>query len=165
MIQLPVLHRVLSITAIATAFLAILVAVSNYGWKEVYQRRFLRKLQDLDIPFSRPHQLTYLSPLNSTDSTYADIAYTSSRDVTEIADTTAVILNWSRLENVLLISTLLCSPYLHDIISQVIVWNNNPSPLKAEVRVACKRLWLLMKLPYRPDVRRHQLQPCKTQDT
>ena len=43
------------------------------------------------------------------------------------ADTTAVILNWSRLENVVLIAAALCRGWLDDVISQVFVWNNNPN--------------------------------------
>ena len=41
-------------------------------------------------------------------------------------DTTAIILNWSRFENVKLIASLLCGPWLNDIIFQVVIWNNNP---------------------------------------
>ncbi|KAI0783308.1 hypothetical protein C8Q75DRAFT_795483 [Abortiporus biennis] len=47
-------------------------------------------------------------------------------------DTTAVILNWSRFPNILLISSLLCSPVLNDIISEVFIWNNNPKPISYE---------------------------------
>ncbi|KAH8120060.1 hypothetical protein DFH11DRAFT_1558066 [Phellopilus nigrolimitatus] len=42
-------------------------------------------------------------------------------------DTTAVVLNWSRLENVVLISALLCGPWLSSTIAQVLIWNNNPN--------------------------------------
>lgn len=134
--QFTVPYRVLSITAIATAFLAVLVAFSDHDRKGVYQRRLLRKLQNLDIPFSRPHQLTYLSAdSTASESAYTNVTFRSLRNATEIADTTAVILNWSRLDNVLLISSLLCSLYLHGTISRVIVWNNNPNPLTVEVRV------------------------------
>ena len=41
-------------------------------------------------------------------------------------DTTAIILNWSRLDNVKLIASLLCGPWLSDIILQVVIWSNNP---------------------------------------
>lgn len=129
--QFTVSCRLLSITAIATAFLAIPIAFLDHGRKGVYQRRLLRQLQDLDIPFSRPHQLTYLSAPAYTNVTSS---FRSSRNATEIADTTAVILNWSRLDNVLLISSLLCSPYLHGTISRVIIWNNSPNLLTVEVR-------------------------------
>ncbi|KAL4246325.1 hypothetical protein ABKN59_008959 [Abortiporus biennis] len=47
-------------------------------------------------------------------------------------DTTAVILNWSRFPNILLISSLLCSSVLDDVISEVFIWNNNPKPISYE---------------------------------
>ena len=48
-------------------------------------------------------------------------------------DTTAVVLNWARFPNVLLITSMLCSPELEDIIAQVLIWNNYPRPLSYEV--------------------------------
>ncbi|KAI5121296.1 hypothetical protein M0805_003765 [Coniferiporia weirii] len=42
-------------------------------------------------------------------------------------DTTAVVLNWSRLNNVILIAELLCGPWLENTIAQVFIWNNNPN--------------------------------------
>ncbi|KAI0361054.1 hypothetical protein OH77DRAFT_1492195 [Trametes cingulata] len=47
------------------------------------------------------------------------------QNVTGQADTTAVILNWSRFPNVLLIASLLCGPWLDDTIAQVYIWNNH----------------------------------------
>lgn len=41
-------------------------------------------------------------------------------------DVTAVILNWSRLPNVVQIVSLLCGPWLEDVIAEIVVWNNNP---------------------------------------
>ena len=50
-------------------------------------------------------------------------------------DTTAIILNWSRLENVKQIVKHLCDPSLQTIIARVIVWNNNPNvPVGHSVR-------------------------------
>lgn len=51
-------------------------------------------------------------------------------------DTTAVVLNWSRLPNVLRISSLLCSPALEGVISEVFIWNNNPNPITFRVRTS-----------------------------
>ncbi|EIW63994.1 uncharacterized protein TRAVEDRAFT_157845 [Trametes versicolor FP-101664 SS1] len=48
------------------------------------------------------------------------------------ADTTAVILNWSRFPNVLLITSLLCGPWLDNTIAQVYIWNNHHKPLSYE---------------------------------
>lgn len=39
----------------------------------------------------------------------------------------AIILNWSRFQNVRDIVTLLCS--VDDVISEIVVWNNNHQPL------------------------------------
>ncbi|KAG1749727.1 uncharacterized protein EDB91DRAFT_1109351 [Suillus paluster] len=41
-------------------------------------------------------------------------------------DVTAVVLNWSRLPNVVRIVSLLCGPRLGDVIAEIVVWNNNP---------------------------------------
>ena len=49
-------------------------------------------------------------------------------------DTTAVVLNWSRLPNVIRIASLLCENTLDDVIASVVVWNNNPKALTYEVR-------------------------------
>lgn len=49
-------------------------------------------------------------------------------------DTTAVVLNWSRFHNILQISSVLCSPSLDGVISEVFIWNNNPKPLSYDVR-------------------------------
>ncbi|KZS93301.1 hypothetical protein SISNIDRAFT_485569 [Sistotremastrum niveocremeum HHB9708] len=44
-----------------------------------------------------------------------------------LPDTTAVILNWSRLPNVILIVSLLCSNSLSGIIAAIHIWNNQPN--------------------------------------
>lgn len=50
----------------------------------------------------------------------------------ESPDTTAVILNWSRLPNVVQLVKIMCSS-LQDTFAQIFVWNNNPQPLNFEV--------------------------------
>ena len=40
-------------------------------------------------------------------------------------DTTAVILNWSRLANVVKIASVLCQPQLRGTIAQIFIWNNS----------------------------------------
>jgi hypothetical protein len=47
-------------------------------------------------------------------------------------DITAVILNWSRLPNVIQLVGNMCNS-LQDTLAQVFVWNNNPLPLTHEV--------------------------------
>ncbi|KAF8899086.1 hypothetical protein BD779DRAFT_1486946 [Infundibulicybe gibba] len=46
-----------------------------------------------------------------------------------LPDTTAVVLNWSRLANVVRIARLLCSDSLNGTIKTVLVWNNSPREL------------------------------------
>ena len=48
-------------------------------------------------------------------------------------DVTAVVLNWSRLPNVIQIATLFCSPSLNDTIAKVFIWNNSPQSLSNRV--------------------------------
>lgn len=47
-------------------------------------------------------------------------------------DTTAVLLNWARFPNTLLITSLLCGPWLEDTIAEVVIWNNSPRQLSYE---------------------------------
>lgn len=42
-------------------------------------------------------------------------------------DVTVVLLNWSRLPNVILITSLMCSSELKDMVATILIWNNNPS--------------------------------------
>ncbi|KAI9444735.1 hypothetical protein H4582DRAFT_1806162 [Lactarius indigo] len=44
-------------------------------------------------------------------------------------NTVAVVLNWSRFENVRRIASVLCKPELNPIVEHVLVWNNNPKSL------------------------------------
>jgi len=48
-------------------------------------------------------------------------------------DVTAVILNWSRLSNVVQIASLLCGPWLEDVVAEIVVWNNNPREISFQV--------------------------------
>jgi hypothetical protein len=51
-------------------------------------------------------------------------------------NTVAVVLNWSRFQNVRRIVSLLCGSELDSIIKHVLVWNNNPNPVTYLVRGA-----------------------------
>ncbi|KAH7923245.1 hypothetical protein BV22DRAFT_1015771 [Leucogyrophana mollusca] len=44
-------------------------------------------------------------------------------------DVTAVVLNWSRLTNVIKIADTLCQSSLDDVIAEVYIWNNSPEEL------------------------------------
>lgn len=59
---------------------------------------------------------------------------TNHHDLTPNGDTTAIILNWSRLANVVKIVSLLCQPQLQGTISQIFIWNNSPHKLNYTVR-------------------------------
>ncbi|KZT72881.1 hypothetical protein DAEQUDRAFT_722509 [Daedalea quercina L-15889] len=81
-----------------------------------------------DIGFTpRTHPVTYR--LGSPDFQN----YERVQNVTaNVPDTTAVLLNWARFPNVLLIASLLCGPWLEDTIAGVVVWNNSPRVLTYE---------------------------------
>ncbi|KAH7886036.1 hypothetical protein F5I97DRAFT_1877220 [Phlebopus sp. FC_14] len=49
-----------------------------------------------------------------------------------IPDVTAIVLNWSRLHNVIRIASLLCEPWLDDTVAEVLIWNNSPHKLSYE---------------------------------
>lgn len=51
----------------------------------------------------------------------------------EKAGVSAIILNWSRFQNVVLIVSGLCDPSLRDVIFEIIVWNNSPREISTEV--------------------------------
>ncbi|KAJ8084570.1 hypothetical protein PM082_003343 [Marasmius tenuissimus] len=55
------------------------------------------------------------------------------------ADVTAVILNWSRLPNVIHIVSVLCSPALDGVLETIFIWNNNPSVVLTEDLLGCQR--------------------------
>lgn len=61
-------------------------------------------------------------------------------------NTVAVVLNWSRFENVRHIASVLCKPELDPIIEHVLVWNNNPKPLTYLVRYMVAPPWLFSSI-------------------
>lgn len=91
----------------------------------------IEQLQHLNI--HTPYSIgSYLTDLNERYNT--SFAINTLEGLTP--DTTAVVLNWSRLENMLLIASILCGSWLDQSIAQVFVWNNNPNiSLSAAVSV------------------------------
>ncbi|EJD03822.1 uncharacterized protein FOMMEDRAFT_83180 [Fomitiporia mediterranea MF3/22] len=77
-------------------------------------------LRSFDIPLSS-------SGIPSTYTTRLDYLSASAPPEHKTPDTTAVILNWSRLENVLLISALLCGPWLDGTIAEIFKPTGCPS--------------------------------------
>ena len=51
----------------------------------------------------------------------------------------AIILNWSRFRNVVLIVSGLCDPRLQGVIAEIVVWNNSPQKISAEVSGGAER--------------------------
>ncbi|KAI0673657.1 hypothetical protein C8Q78DRAFT_1018289 [Trametes maxima] len=85
-------------------------------------------LADIDfVPRKLP--VTYLADVPELDA-YERVS--TAENATSNPDTTAVILNWSRFPNVLLITSLLCGPWLDDTIAQVYIWNNHPRRITYE---------------------------------
>ncbi|KAH9858325.1 hypothetical protein C2E23DRAFT_803583 [Lenzites betulinus] len=83
-----------------------------------------------DIGFvPRPLPVTYRTDVSELGS-YERVSVL--QNATGSPDVTAVLLNWSRFPNVLLITSLLCAPWLEDTIAQVYIWNNTPRKLSYE---------------------------------
>ena len=102
---------------------ALAVALSAYTFpkNDIYTPDHLAgKLRSYGIPEQAPRS-TYLDDLGDS------YGLTIPMQDKGIPDTTAVILNWSRLENVIMLSRLLCDPSLEAVIAKVIIWNNNPN--------------------------------------
>ncbi|KAF8140517.1 hypothetical protein EV363DRAFT_1251147 [Boletus edulis] len=87
-------------------------------------------LSDLRLP-TRTFPLSFTEAF-TTDARGVRVGLSTSRSQ-RLPDVTAVILNWSRLENVIRIVSLLCGPWLDDTIAEVYVWNNSPKNLSKEI--------------------------------
>lgn len=57
----------------------------------------------------------------------------------EKSGVSAIILNWSRFRNVVLIVSGFCDPRLQDVIAEIVVWNNSPRKISAEVSSGTER--------------------------
>jgi hypothetical protein len=78
-----------------------------------------------------PRSSLQASYTSGYDATFHRISFHPPR--TQPADTTAIILNWSRLPNVVRIVDALCDQSLENTIVTILVWNNNPRALSQEV--------------------------------
>ncbi|KAG7099707.1 hypothetical protein E1B28_001526 [Marasmius oreades] len=63
------------------------------------------------------------------------------------ADITAVILNWTRLSNVVRIVSLLCDPMLDGILATIFIWNNNPATVLTQEQLGCQHKLRLFNSP------------------
>ncbi|KAL7285568.1 hypothetical protein ACG7TL_000672 [Trametes sanguinea] len=119
--------------ALQTIAVPLIVAyVARQLWgeprEEVPKSFYQPLLADIDfVPRRLP--VTFRSNVSKLDS-YERVSVI--QDAADAPDTTAVIMNWSRFPNVMLITSLLCSPWLDNTIAQVFIWNNSPRRLKYE---------------------------------
>ncbi|KAI9056995.1 hypothetical protein FKP32DRAFT_1661484 [Trametes sanguinea] len=119
--------------ALQTVAVPLIVAyVARQLWgeprEEVPKSFYQPLLADIDfVPRSLP--VTFRANVTELES-YERVSVV--QDATDAPDTTAVIMNWSRFPNVMLITSLLCSPWLDNTIAQVFIWNNSPRRLKYE---------------------------------
>ena len=120
--------------AIIAVSLALVPHQHQHGISSVLKE----KLQLYGVPETRPHA----SFADSVDQGYHafEVAH-----VHDEPDTTAVLLNWSRLDNVILLSSLLCGPWLETVIANVIIWNNNPKvTLNGKVSRNCNVMFMFL---------------------
>ncbi|KZT27705.1 hypothetical protein NEOLEDRAFT_1130788 [Neolentinus lepideus HHB14362 ss-1] len=108
------------VCALVCGIVAAFASMSGY-WRSS-GRSADRTLREWDIPANLP--ISYLQDVSHYENYTRLMRPASGR-----ADTTAVILNWSRFPNVVLIASLLCKPVLDGVISQIFVWNNSPNPV------------------------------------
>jgi hypothetical protein len=87
-------------------------------------------LSDLQLP-TRSFPLSFTEAF-TTDTHGIRVGLPTSKPQ-RLPDVTAIILNWSRLDNVIRIASLLCGQWLDDTIAEVYVWNNSPQKLSKEV--------------------------------
>ncbi|KAI0715028.1 hypothetical protein C8Q76DRAFT_729276 [Earliella scabrosa] len=91
---------------------------------------YLPLLADIDfVPRTLP--VTYRDDISDFDA-YERVSVLHNATTAGKPDVTAVVLNWSRFPNVMLIASLLCSPWLEGTIAEVFIWNNSPRRLTYE---------------------------------
>lgn len=83
-----------------------------------------------DSPRFFPPSFLYGQDVNVTRVPLLDLSYPT---VPRRPAVTVVLLNWSRLDNVIRIASLLCGESLQDTVAEVFVWNNSPQKLSYEV--------------------------------
>ena len=126
-----------AVETIAVPVLLGLVARHLWGDKQEQTPPSLYLPLLADIGFApRKLPVTYRIGIPEFD-TYERVSVLSNATAEGTPDVTAVLLNWSRFPNVMLISSLLCAPWLNGTIAEVFIWNNNPRKLTYEV-------WMLL---------------------
>ncbi len=120
----------------------LLGLAARYIWGDQLQEQtppslYLPLLADIDFA-PRKLPVTYRAYIPEFD-TYERVSTLPNATAEEIPDVTAVVLNWSRFPNVMLITSLLCAPWLNGTIAEVFIWNNNPRKLTYEVCILLSR--------------------------
>ncbi|EPQ60257.1 hypothetical protein GLOTRDRAFT_134973 [Gloeophyllum trabeum ATCC 11539] len=116
----------LLLCALFCATLAVLTSLSRRGHPPgSTSLNYTVGLREWGIPSVPP--ITYVGDVSGFKA-YSRLV-TPAPDATLQPDTTAIVLNWSRFRNVVLIAALLCDPTLDSVISQVFIWNNNPKSI------------------------------------
>ncbi|KAL5495126.1 hypothetical protein ACEPAI_588 [Sanghuangporus weigelae] len=118
-------HGKFLVFSVITGFLALVLSrLALKGPRSRISDELALRLQSFDITVSPTIIPTTYASGTALDFKYAPVSpFVEKRK----ADTTAIILNWSRLQNVILISSILCGPWLDDVVAEVFIWNNNPN--------------------------------------
>ncbi|KAG1825640.1 uncharacterized protein BJ212DRAFT_288074 [Suillus subaureus] len=124
-------------------FRCLLVACAVLPCVYLLSRRRIHVLADLgQTPWdnlaspSRPLAASFLVGANRSSNVQRVSLVSASQSY---PDVTAVVLNWSRLPNVVRIVGLLCGPWLEDVVAEIVVWNNNPREISYQkfVKTGC----------------------------
>ncbi|KAL5518807.1 hypothetical protein ACEPAH_490 [Sanghuangporus vaninii] len=98
--------------------------MGSHGSSSRISNELALRLQSFDIPVSPT-----IIPTTYASETALGFKYAPASPYVKKGkpDTTAIILNWSRLQNVIMISSIVCGPWLDDAVAEVFIWNNNPN--------------------------------------
>ena len=116
-------------------FWFLIVSVATSLVFEAWQGRSVTRLfvlQHSDDPGDLSSLATYRRSHIGVDYRALDSVRTPWND-DEKPRVSAIILNWSRFRNVVLIASGFCDPRLQDVIAEIVVWNNSPRKITAEV--------------------------------
>lgn len=116
----------------------LLALISRQIWptrpEQTPESLYLPLLADIDfVPRTLP--ATYRKDSSDFDA-YQYVSVLPDTTSTATPNVTAVILNWSRFPNIVLIASLLCGPWLKGTISEVFIWNNSPRHITYEVCIS-----------------------------
>ena len=121
--------------AIRTLFWFLIVSAATSLVFEAWQRRSTTQ----SPPSSSSDDPGDPSPLETYRGSHISVGYRALGSIRTPWDSddgpgvSAIILNWSRFRNVVLIVSGFCDPILQDVIAEIVVWNNSPRRISAEV--------------------------------